>query len=45
MKLPIITLTTDFGIRDGFVGTIKGVLYAIAPGSKIVDIVEVIYQE
>jgi len=36
--MPIITLTTDFGLRDGFVGIMKGVIYGIAPDVKIVDI-------
>jgi len=35
---PIITLTTDFGINDHFVGTIKGVILAISPEIEIVDI-------
>ncbi len=35
---PIITLTTDFGLNDHFVGAIKGVLMEIAPGAQIVDI-------
>jgi len=34
----IITLTTDFGIRNGFVGTMKGVIYGIASNTQIVDI-------
>ncbi len=36
--MTIITLTTDFGLRDGFVGVMKGVIYGIAPQAKIVDI-------
>jgi len=36
--MPIITLTTDFGARDGYVGAIKGVILSIAPQSTIVDI-------
>lgn len=36
--MTVITLTTDFGIRDGFVGIMKGVIYGIAPQVKIVDI-------
>ena len=36
--MTIITLTTDFGIRSGFVGTMKGVIYGIAPQAKTVDI-------
>jgi S-adenosylmethionine hydrolase len=35
---PIITLTTDFGLNDHFVGTIKGVILDIAPDAQIVDI-------
>jgi S-adenosylmethionine hydrolase len=34
----IITLTTDFGLRDSFVGTMKGVILGIAPESQIVDV-------
>jgi S-adenosylmethionine hydrolase len=36
--MTIISLTTDFGIRNGFVGVLKGVIYKIAPDVKIVDI-------
>jgi S-adenosylmethionine hydrolase len=35
---PIITLTTDFGLNDHFVGTIKGVILNIVPDAEIVDI-------
>jgi S-adenosylmethionine hydrolase len=34
----IITLTTDFGLSDPFVGIMKGVILGIAPGVQIVDI-------
>ncbi len=34
----IITLTTDFGTRDAYVGAMKGVILTIAPQSTIVDI-------
>ena len=33
-----ITLTTDFGTSDHFVGTMKGVILGIAPRARIVDI-------
>ncbi len=36
--MPVISLITDFGIRSGFVGVMKGVIYRIAPEAKIVDI-------
>src|SRR5687768_1315746 len=34
----IITLTTDFGLADPFVGAMKGVILAIAPESALVDL-------
>ena len=34
----IITLLTDFGAIDGFVGTIKGVILSINPKATIIDI-------
>jgi len=34
----LITLTTDFGLSDGFVGTMKGVILNINPQATIVDI-------
>lgn len=34
----IITLTTDFGTADGFVGAMKGVILSIAPHAQVVDI-------
>src|SRR5262245_32283700 len=33
-----ITLTTDFGTRDWFVGTMKGVILGIKPRARVVDI-------
>ena len=35
---PIITLITDFGLKDSFVGVMKGVLYSINPQITTVDI-------
>lgn len=34
----IITLTTDFGLQDHYVGTMKGVILDVNPDAKIVDI-------
>lgn len=34
----IITLTTDFGLSDGFVGMMKGVILGINPRATMVDI-------
>ncbi len=36
--MSIITLTTDFGLADGYVGTMRGVILGIAPTATIVDI-------
>ena len=36
--MTIITLMTDFGIKDGNVGVMKGVILGIAPQTQIVDI-------
>jgi S-adenosylmethionine hydrolase len=35
---PIVTLTTDFGLNDHFVGAMKGVILNIAPDAQIIDI-------
>lgn len=35
---PIITLTTDFGLSDHYVGTIKGVILSRCPQATIIDI-------
>jgi S-adenosylmethionine hydrolase len=37
-RIPIITLTTDFGLNDHFIGAMKGVILGIAPEAQIVDI-------
>jgi S-adenosylmethionine hydrolase len=34
----VITLTTDFGAKDWFVGTMKGVLLSLQPRARIVDL-------
>lgn len=36
--MPALTLTTDFGMKDGFVGTMKGVILSICPAVQIADI-------
>ena len=35
---PIVTLTTDFGTSDSYVGTMKGVILRLNPHASIVDI-------
>ncbi len=37
-RTAIITLTTDFGLNDHFIGAMKGVILEIAPETQIVDI-------
>ncbi len=37
-QIPLVTLTTDFGTADGYVGTMKGVILGIAPDAQLVDI-------
>jgi S-adenosylmethionine hydrolase len=36
--LTILTLTTDFGLKDGFSSVLKGVIWGICPDAKIADI-------
>ncbi len=36
--MALITLTTDFGTRDWFVGTMKGVILGIQPRATLVDL-------
>jgi len=34
----MITLTTDFGLTEHYVGAMKGVIYSINPTAQVVDI-------
>jgi hypothetical protein len=36
--VPVISLLTDFGLSDAYVGIMKGVIFSKAPDAKIVDI-------
>lgn len=36
--MAFISLLTDFGMKDGFVGTMKGVIWKILPDAQIADI-------
>ena len=38
MPTKIITLTTDFGLKDPYVAEMKAVILSISPKTKIVDI-------
>jgi S-adenosylmethionine hydrolase len=36
--MPILTLTTDFGLDDYYVAAVKGVVLRLAPGTVLVDV-------
>lgn len=36
--MPIITLLTDYGTADSYVGEVKGVLLSLAPGCTVIDL-------
>jgi S-adenosylmethionine hydrolase len=38
LRVPLITLLTDFGAADYFVGAMKGVILSINPNARVVDI-------
>jgi S-adenosyl-L-methionine hydrolase (adenosine-forming) len=38
MARPLIALLTDFGLRDHYVGTMKGVMLGICPDAALVDL-------
>lgn len=35
---PPIVLLTDFGLKDHYVGVLKGVIFSILPGARVVDL-------
>ena len=39
----VVTLTTDFGMSDLYVGVLKGVILNINPRAQIVDIAHTIH--
>lgn len=40
--MALITLTTDFGLKDHSVGAVKGLIYNMLPKAKIVDITHLV---
>ena len=44
-RRPIITLVTDFGTADGYVGAMKGVLLSTCPQASLVDITHSIHPQ
>jgi len=43
--MPVITLLTDFGLKDGNVGVMKGVIWSIAPDAHIADLSHTIHPQ
>lgn len=41
-KDPLITFVTDFGLQDGYVGAVKGVILGICPRAHVVDITHLV---
>lgn len=40
--MPIITLLSDFGLRDAYVGQMKGVMVGIVPDARLIDLTHAI---
>ncbi len=40
--MPVVTMLSDFGLRDSYVSQMKGIILGICPNSKIVDITHMI---
>lgn len=38
LERPVITLTTDYGLKDSFAGMLKGVILKISPRAQIIDL-------
>lgn len=36
--MPVLSLTTDFGLSDAYVAAMKGVVLSIAPEVRMVDV-------
>lgn len=45
MQPPTITLTTDFGLSDPYVGILKGIILSRAPSAVIVDLSHMIHPQ
>lgn len=40
--LPLVTLTTDFGLKDAYVAAMKGAMFQIEPSLRIVDVTHLV---
>jgi S-adenosyl-L-methionine hydrolase (adenosine-forming) len=45
VDMTIITILTDFGLKDGYVGVMKGVIWGIAPQVQFADITHQIHPQ
>jgi S-adenosyl-L-methionine hydrolase (adenosine-forming) len=43
--MPIITLTTDFGLSDSYVAQMKGAMLSIAPDATLVDVTHDVFRQ
>lgn len=43
--MPIVTLTTDFGISSPYVAQVKGVLLSLCPDTRLIDITHGIHPQ
>lgn len=43
--MTVITLLTDFGLKDGYVGVMKGVIWGISPDVEIADITHLVHPQ
>src|SRR5437764_1305339 len=37
-KYPVVTLTTDFGLQDHYVASMKGVILSVNPATPVIDV-------
>lgn len=40
--MAVVTLTTDFGLEDAYVGQVKGAILSVCPGASLVDLTHAI---
>jgi S-adenosyl-L-methionine hydrolase (adenosine-forming) len=43
--MPIITLTTDFGLSDSYVAQMKGAMLSIAPEATLIDVTHAVFRQ
>ncbi len=43
--MPVITLLTDFGLKDPYVGMMKGVILGLCPSARLVDLTHLVRRQ